>query len=236
MDQATIRKNIGTNKSTKVGDNYVFVSDSQVDDVPHWTELRRAIRLARKQGYSYFSIGGFVGYSVLYNSRGLSDYDFQSTKITENVSGLIHEEIGDRNSITVSMLPSAAADSIALSTLPYYLWEIPQNAITDILWHRLMIVATYNTGWMENLLMRAGLRVLDVKGSRDGRAFEVIADMKWPNGVTLEYHSNVWREMVEAVHEFKGPDAVVQRATIPLTLTEIIDPEDFVPPEFLDED
>lgn len=233
MDIATASKNAPLHKSTKIGDRHVFSLALTDEEEPHWKELRRAIRDARREGYAYFELGGFVGYSVIYDSAGVSTENIQSASLIESVTGLVHEQIGDRNSITVSSIPDDDQDTYTSKVLPFYLWEVPQRAIRDILRHRLVIVATYNSGWMEKLLTDAGLTVTSDKASRDHRNFEVIANLEWEGEAQVEYHSHVWEEMVVAVHEFRGPKAVIQRALAPAEAPGLVALNEFIPAEAL---
>lgn len=229
MDIATASKNAPLNKSTKIGDQYVFSFSIQDEARSHWKELRRAIRQARRDGYAYFELGGFVGYSVIYNSEGVTKGHIQATSMLESVAGLMHEEIGDRNSITVSFLPDREDDTYSAQVMPFYLWEVPKRAIQDILRHRLIIAATYNSGWMEKLLNDAGLTVIPDGASRDRRSFKVVANFEWEGEARVEYHSHVWEEMYVAVHEFRGPNAVIQRALAPVRAPGIVTLSEFLP-------
>lgn len=236
MDIATASKNAPLHKSTKIGDQHVFSFSIPEEEQPHWKELRRAIRQARRDGYAYFELGGFVGYSVVYNSSGVTREHIQSTSLHESIGGLMHEEIGDRNSITVSSVPDDDDDTYSAKVSPFYLWEVPQRAIQDILRHRLIIVATYNSGWMEKLLGDAGLTVIPDGTSRDSRSFEVVAKFEWEGEARVEYHSHVWEEMFVAVHEFRGPNAVIQRALAPIGAPDIVALNEFIPAEAYDDD
>lgn len=134
-------------------------------------------------------------------------------------------------SITISALPDEEDDTFSAKVLPLFLWEIPQHAIQDLLRHRLLIVATYNSGWMEKLLTDAGLTVIAQPSARDSRGFEVVAHFEWEGEAQVEYHSSVWEEMYVAVHEFRGPTAVIQRALAPLSAPKLVKLKDFIPLE-----
>ncbi|KPN22028.1 hypothetical protein [Arthrobacter sp. Edens01] len=231
MEIATASKNAPLHKSTKIGNQHVFPISLPEEQKPHWKELRRAIRQARRDGNAYFELGGFVGYSLIYNSDGVSSEDILSTSLNHDVRGLLHEEIGDRNSITLSMIPDNDQDTYSSRVLPFYLWEVPQRAVRDILRNRLVIAATYNSGWMEKLLANAGLTIVPDETDRDRRGFEVIASFGWEGEARAEYHFHVWEEMFVAVHEFRGPDAVVQRALAPTSLPTLVKFEEFIPAE-----
>lgn len=229
MDIATASKNVQMHESTKVGDRHVFSFSLPEEEQPHWKELRRAIRAARRDGFAYFELGGFVGYSFVYNSSGVTSEDIKTSPMPDYVVGLMHEEIGSRNSITISGLPDDEDDRFSAKVLPFYLWEVPQRAIRDILRHRLLITATYNSGWMERLLTDAGLEVIPETTGRDRRSFEVVAHFEWEGEARVEYHSSVWEEMYIAVHEFRGPLAVIQRALAPTSAPSIVSLNQFIP-------
>lgn len=231
MDIATASKNAPIHQLTKIGDGHVFAFKLDEEQQPHWKELRRAIRHARRDGFAYFELGGFVGYSLIFNPDGVTKEDIQRSPMPDHVVGLMHEEIGERNSITVSTLADDEDDSFASKVLPFYLWEVPQRAIRDVLRHRLLITAAYNSGWMEKLLVDAGLTVIPEKSGRDRRGFEVVATFEWAGEAQVEYHSSVWEEMYVAVHEFRGPTAVIERALAPMSAPRIVSLDKFIPTE-----
>lgn len=216
MHTATAAKNAPSHAFTKVGNENVFTVRIEDETQPHWKELRRAIRQARREGFAYFELGGFVGYSIIYNRDGVNGEDIEAAPVIEHVNELMHDATSSRNSITVSHLPDRDDDRYSSRVLPLYLWEVPHRAICDILRGRLLITATYNTGWMEQLLRDAGLVVNVPKHSgKDKRDFEVITEFPWDMAVG-EYHQRApWEDMYVAVHEFRGPDVVVQRMLMP---------------------
>lgn len=234
MDIATASKNAPMHELTKIGDGYNFNLQLAEEQQPHWEELRRAIRTARRDGFAYFELGGFVGYSLIYNATGVTEEVIKSSPIPDHVVGLMHKETADRNSITISTLPDDDEDEYSADALPLFLWEVPQRAIQDILRNRLLIMAAYNAGWMEKLLTDAGLTV-NPATSGDTRNFEVVAQFEWEGEAQVEYHSHVWCEMWVAVHEFRGPTAVVQRALAVMSAPEVATLDKFIPPREADE-
>lgn len=236
MDIATASKNAPMHELTKIGDDYNFNLQLAEEQQPHWKELRRAIRTARREGFAYFELGGFVGYSLIYNATGVTEDDIKASPLPDHVVGLMHKETAERNSITISTFPDDDEDEYSADVLPLFLWEIPHRAIRDILRNRLMITATYNAGWMEKLLSDAGLTVNPDTSGRDPRNFEVVAHFEWEGEAQVEYHSHVWREMWVAVHEFRGPTAVVQRAVAPMSAPSLASLENFIPPRDSDGD
>jgi len=231
MDRATASKNAPLHEYTKIGEQYHFSLQLNDEEQPHWAELRRAIRAARRDGYAYFELGRFVGYSLFYNPTAVTKDDIVASPMPARVAGLMHEETKDRNSITVSHLPDDEEDNWSAHVQPFYLWDIPQRAIRDILRNRLLITATYNSGWMEKLLTDAGLKVVLDDSGNDVRSFKVVAHFEWEGQAAVEYHSSVWQQMHVAVHEFRGPIAVVQRASAIQSAPSIVSFDKFIPSE-----
>lgn len=231
MDLAVAKKNAPLHEYAKIGDQYHFSLQLDNEEQPHWAELRRAIRAARRDGFAYFELGGFVGYALFYNAQGVTGEDIKASPLPQHVVGLLHEEIGDRNSITVSQMPDDEDDAWNSNVLPFYLWDVPQRAIRDLIRKRLLVTASYNSGWMEKLLTDAGLTVIPDSGGSDKRAFEVVAHFGWEGKAKVEYHSHVWEEMYVAVHEFRGPLAVLQRALAVTAAPKVATFDKFIPAE-----
>ena len=229
LDAAMASKYAKLNEFTKIGDNQIFTIQVEDEQESHWKELRRAIRQARRDGYSYFEIDEFVGYSLIYSARGVTVEDISATPLAEHVTGLMHDEIGDRNSITLTTIPEREDDQYGHSVLPFYLWEVPQRAIKDLLRGRLMIAATYNSGWIEKLLEEAGATInTHNRPGKDSRGFEVVLPLSWDNA-SGEYHSGTpSEEMYISVHEFRGARAVVQRVLAAGTVATHVTAEELV--------
>jgi hypothetical protein len=179
---------------------------------PHWAQLRRAIREARSGGYAYFSLDGFVGYAVFYSATGVDHEVMQRGSLNDDIlSTIVSEETGKRDSITVSTVPDDEKDPFSNFVLPVFLWKVPQRAIVDIIRGRLVIAAVYNSGRIEQLLEAQGFRTKP--DGEDPRSFYYEVPVEWPTGETavLEVHAP-WKDMFTAVHEFRGPKNVIERA------------------------
>jgi len=86
-----------------------------IEDLHHWADLRRAIRQARKEGYAYFWVDDFIGYSVHYGATGITTQDLQRGDLTGDiVRTIFSDELGDKNSITPSHLPAKEDDGDTL--------------------------------------------------------------------------------------------------------------------------
>ncbi|MDR6611103.1 hypothetical protein [Leifsonia sp. 1010] len=224
MDVARDRKYAPFHELAQIGTERIFTLKLEREPEPEWGKVRAAIRAARRDGYSYFSLDGFVGYALFYNRNGITDEDIQSVRLSEDITRTVmHEELGSRNSLTINQIPALDHNDPATLTLPFFLWKVPRNAIRDVIRHRLVIMAVFNSGRMEKLLKDAGVEVRPAVGGKDYRNFEVVVPLSWDNA-RGEYHAGgPWDEMLVAVREFRQPSAVVMRvraaARIPDHLT-----------------
>jgi hypothetical protein len=211
MDRALVGRDAPIDDITRF-ENEAIVNLSLADEPdPHWAELRRAIRQARRDGYGFFALDGFVGYALFYNRAGVTETDFKAPRLLDDVKRLvIHEDQGARNSLTISTVPDEERDPYSARVLPVYLWEVPQNAIRDILRGRLVISAAYNAGRIEHLLHAEGVPTRQV--GKDSRDFVCEVPLEWSTGesVRVDLHAP-WDDMFTAVHEFRGAASVVQR-------------------------
>ena len=48
------------------------------EDTHHWADLRAAIRQARRDGFAFFSIDNYVGYTVWYRKDGVTEEHINS--------------------------------------------------------------------------------------------------------------------------------------------------------------
>jgi hypothetical protein len=178
---------------------------------PQWAELRRAIRKARRDGYAYFSIDGFVGYGLFYDRSGVDLKAVDLPSLAEDIKSTLTLASTKQNSITVSSVPDEERDFFSNMVLPVFLWEVPRIAINDILRGRLVISAIFNSARVEELLEAEGFTVRH--DDKDLRNFVYAIPVDWPTGERgeMEVHAP-WMDMYMAVHEFRGARSIVQRA------------------------
>jgi hypothetical protein len=210
------------------GEPLMHIATQEVDP-HHWTELRRAIRAAHQDGYAFFSIDGYVGYSLLYSPSGVTAEDIKSaTRLPEDLRmSLLRHEIGSRNSITLTPLP-IEENSNSAAVMPFFLYDIPHRAIADLLHGRLIIYAALNAGAIEQAFTDRGFEVTPKTSDSDPRSFAVQKEVDWASG----YKSLVdipapWTEISEAIHEFKGLNGIVAKATAIVKVAEEISFEEF---------
>ena len=186
---------------------------TRVQDAPHWAQVRRAIRRAREDGYAYFSVDYFIGYSVHYSPTGIRTADLEMGNLVDDVqNSILATELGDRNSITVNHLPVKEDFSQAPFMLPFYLYDIPQRAIREIIESKLVITAYLNAGHVERALTEAGLDVEPQNADRkDSCSFKVSATLTWPDGSTKIEIPAPWQEIWTVMHEFRGMESVLSK-------------------------
>lgn len=216
MDRAKAHRDLPFHSITELGDSHHIAVSVRDEQAPHWAELRRAIRRARVDGYSFFSLDEFVGYAIFYDPNGVTEENVKNSSLPDDIMNSIFTDSGDvRASQTISAMPSKEDDRFGHLVLPFYLWQVPQRAISEILRGKLMISATYNTGRIEQLFRAEGIEVKLERplAGKDARTFTYVVRADFPGQGCVEYHSGApWRDMFTAVHEFRGATSVVQRA------------------------
>lgn len=229
MDRATMKRDIPFDSVTQLdGHSHVTIRIDDEQD-SHWKELRRAIRQARANGYSFFSIDGFVGYALFYNRDGITREDMKLGNLAaDTIASVMHPAIDKRNSLTLSAIPTIEDAPFGTDVLPFFLWNVPRNAINDILRNRLAIMSVYNSGRIEALLEAEGFEVRPGAAAKDSRSFTYVSTLEWPTGEWAEVEApGPWEDMFVAAHEFRGARAVIQRAIAMRDLTKKISYRDF---------
>ena len=146
MDIVIASKNAPMHELTKIGDGYNFNLQLAEEQQPHWEELRRAIRTARRDGFAYFELGGFVGYSLIYNATGVTEEVIKSSPIPRSRRG--SDAQGNRRTGTASLSPPSQTtrrgriQRRCVATVS--VGSASERAIQDILRNRLLIMAAYN--------------------------------------------------------------------------------------------
>lgn len=184
-----------------------------VQDVHHWTELRRAIREARRGGYAFFAVDEFIGYSIHYNSAGITTGDLGMGSLVDDiVKSIFVTDLDDRNSITINQIPAKEDNDRAPFILPFYLYDIPRRAIRELVEGKLVIMAYMNAGRVEHALAEAGFKVEpEHRDGADLRSFKVRTTLTWPDGSASVEIPAPWQDMLTAMHEFYGIESVVSK-------------------------
>lgn len=218
-------------KMSKVGDAQVFTVRADDDPDPHWSLLRRAMRQARTQGNASFSLGGFVSYTVIYNAAGLTETDFQPESMVTSIEEIMPSAgRAGRNNLTVQLVSEPPDDDKRLPhvVVPMFLWDVPRRAIEDIIRFRMVVTAAWNMGALAELIEAEGMEVRPRPDGEDPRDFEVVVPLKWEDGAG-EYHLGVpWDDVMLAVREFRGPEAVLARLRAARDMTQHVTLTDFI--------
>jgi hypothetical protein len=220
MTEAKRRRTASLNEIHDFGGNLTYVTKSTQEAHHHWPQLRKAIRSARKSGYSYFSIDGFVGYAIFYNADRISEDDVCRGSLPGDVMNSIwHDRLRDRNSITVSQIPCKEGVAYAADTMPFTVFEIPLRAKEELVSGKLMISTVANYGRYEEAARELGYEVMMEPDTKDSRSFFLQRHVEWPSGdrTVVEFHAP-WREIVIAVHEFTGLAGALRAARSVLEL------------------
>lgn len=226
MDVAVARRDATLNAINEVDGVHHITLSKDGDDRHHWPELRRAIRKARREGYAFFSIDGFVGYSVHYNPDGITSEDMGREELVRDVSEHLTIRNSDRNSLTIGTLPIDEDSHYATEIMPFFLYDIPQRAMKEMLRHQLVVTTLLNIGRVEKALADAGFEI--IRKSNDVRSFAYATELTWPSGEKFHIESGApWDDVMVATHELLGLDSVIAKAVALLDMPNRISIEEF---------
>ncbi|MFW0791587.1 hypothetical protein [Gordonia sp. CPCC 205333] len=177
----------------------------------HWNQLRSAIREARRNGYSYMSIDKFLGYAVFYNASGLRETDFaQSQMIDDITESTLRHQYGTQPALRIFEVPmSQNREQAGYPVIPFFNYEIPQIAKSDLIFGRLAIVGIVNMAPLKDALQNSGF---DVVAEQDADEHQYRITLSWPSGETYQLHFPHWyidREVARSVYEFTDLNDVV---------------------------
>lgn len=214
MDLAKSHRDTPFDTVTELDGQPHITMSIDTDQYSRWGDLRRAIRKARADGHSYFSIDGFVGYALFYNASGVTPEDTEQGNLPGDIgASLMDDGLESRNSITLVSIPAEEDDRHLPHLLPFFLYKIPQRAINDILRGRLVIMAVMNSARIEKLLTTEGYEVIPSTPPADTRLFTFRTKMTWPTGEALQLEAPApWQDMQIAAHEFLSAASVIGKA------------------------
>lgn len=230
LDQMVKRRDMKDNAITTIDGIPNLVFRLPHADTHHWSDFRRAIRSARRDGYSFFAIDNFIGYGVFYSKEGVSEEHITKFRdpFCEHVKNeLIDPDGGGANGfLLVRQIPMLEKYDIdGFPIMRFFSYEIPQIAVSDLLRNRLLVTVTVNFGRLDAALIERGFVVSD-----DDQAYRYSRDIAWPNGEGFRLRiptSQVSREVERALYEFSGLDDVVQKVAAVERLPEMISYEEW---------
>ena len=230
LNRMARRRDMPENTVTTIDGIPNLVFRSSHEETHHWTELRRSIRMARRDGYAFFSIDGFIGYAVLYRKEGVREADILSKRdqfvndVQEHL--LASQGSNIRNAFLSRQIPMEEDED--LKTLPvmrFYSYNLPQKAISDFIRNRLLISVVVNTGRVDTALVDLGFNAAPADGHP--------LDLDYPYSIEVEAETGesfrvgvpstyVLDEIDRAVYEFSGLDDVLRKVAVIKQLPEHI--------------
>jgi hypothetical protein len=193
---------------TDLGDG-PFISTAALSSHPdYWHVLRRLIRNARKNGYASEAVERAFLYVAIYRPGEVDTHAVQDPRIVEDLrtSGILFgDDSGERNGIVLNAIPPDGRKG-SQPFLPYFLYSLPQRAIIDILYGRLIIVVLTNRGRIVEALEKAGHEVtVQPKGTDPFASFVVWANTTDETGTNYRIGLHNWHlHIYEMIYEFKG--------------------------------
>lgn len=228
MHEARERRDAPDNAISQVAGKG-FISLALDDDGPsQWKMLRQSIRKAKCEGYAFFSIDGFTGYGVFYDSVKITAASFTVDAFAKDINGLLMHTNKEKASLLLRLLPIGDDDQSAPKVLPFFLYDIPQTAKDDLLYGRLSIMSVTNYRRLEEEILSRGFETAVPEGSSTFGEFNVHATLRWPDGRSLRVRSPMpWEDIVASIHEFRGMKSVIDKLEAVRNMPQNIAFEDF---------
>lgn len=230
LDQMVARRDIRENTMTTIDGIPNVVFRLPHAETHHWSDFRRAIRCARRDGFAFFSIDQFIGYGVFYCKEGVTEEHI--AKFREPfVEGAMNEVLGtcagDENGfVLVRQIPMLEKyDVEGFPITRFFSYDIPKIAVADLLRNRLLMTVTVNFGRLDAALVDQGFTI-----DQKDKAYRYSVDVSWQSGESFRLDipsSYVSREVERALYEFSGLDDVIQKVVAVKRLPETIPYEEW---------
>jgi len=204
-----------------------------VEETHHWADFRRAIRNARRDGFSFFSIDNFIGYGIFYRKEGVTEEHIASYRdayLAHVQNELLSEPVGNPFLLIREIPMKEDYDLEGFPIMRFFSYDIPQVAINDLLRHRLVVTALVNWGRLDSALVDQGFAVVGINANPDDQSLPYSVDVSWPTGDTFRVQiptNQVSREVERALYEFSGLNDVVRKVASVKLLPETIAYEDW---------
>jgi hypothetical protein len=215
MSKALTHQTAPDNQLTEIEGEPPLLSTTMEKPTPsYWKALRRVIRQARKEGYASECIEGAFLYTAFYEAEGITVPALKSAIFVEDIknSGLLIEGDQVRNALIINAIPPQE-QTVSHAFLPYYLYSIPQRAIYDLIYGRLVIVVVVNQGRISQALEKAGFEIVKPP-DRSDRSFIVSGSIVTSSGARYRVDiPNLPLHLNEMVYEFRGVDYLTGVAT-----------------------
>lgn len=187
---------------------------SEADE--HWRTLRRVVRAARRDGYASAVVEDALMYVAIYDRDGITDEHVKNPQLLADLSasGLLPKDRAPgRDSLIVNQIPPMHRGGDQ-GFLPFYLYSVPWNAVSDLMANRLCIIVLVNPGQILRALEVEGFRVevpsdLDLSHESVRLYTRITTDSGSAYMMMLGGMSHHIREII---YEFKGVSYVVETA------------------------
>ncbi|WLW53225.1 hypothetical protein [Streptomyces sp. YU58] len=171
-----------------------------------WSAIRALIDEAKNEGYASTALDSSCMYVALYNKHGITPDLAKNEQIAHDVKRIVSSSGKHQNSLTLSMIPEEGGRGAHLY-LPFYLYDIPPEAIADLIHGRLLIIALVNAGSVATLIEQDGVEVTLPPGKDplSSMTFSYIATDGHGNRYRAEVHE-LGLHVREYIYEFRGID------------------------------
>jgi hypothetical protein len=233
LDEMIARRDMEENSITTIDGIPNIVFRLPHEDTHHWSDLRRAIRDARREGFAFFSIDNFTGYGIFYRKEGVTEEHIAKFRepYVAHVQNELHPEQAANPFLLVRQVPMKEEyDLEGFPIMRFFSYDIPQIAISDLLRHRLVVTAVVNWSRLDSALVDRGFKVVGINATSEDQKLPYSVEVSWPTGDRFRVETpmnQVSREVERALYEFLGLDDVVQKVASVQLLPEYISYEDW---------
>lgn len=173
---------------------------------PHWKAIQDLINKAKHEGYASTTLDASCMYAALYEKHGLTSDLPKSEQILHDVKRFMTPTGKHPNSLSFSTIPEEEGRGAHLH-LPFYLYDIPNEAISDLIHGRLIITAFINPGNIATAIEQDGVEVTVPPGKDplSSMIFSYTATDEHGNKYRAEVHE-LGLHIREYIYEFRGVD------------------------------
>jgi hypothetical protein len=174
------------------------LSDSQ------WTAIRALISEAKREGYASTTLDNSFMYAALYDKHGITPDLAKDERIAHDVKRIVSSTGRHQNSLNLSTIPEEEGRGAHLY-LPFYLYDIPPDAISDLVHGRLLIIVLTNPGNIATAIEQDEVEVSIPSGKEplSSMVFSYTATDDRGNKYRAEVHE-LGLHIRECIYEFRG--------------------------------
>lgn len=228
LDKMIERRDMKDNAMTTIEGVPNILLKLEHDDTHHWVDLRRAIRVARLDGFAFFSVDNFIAYALFYQRDGVTEEHMQKFRkqYVDRVAEELHPGEAANPFLLVREVPMKEEyDLDGFPIMRFFSYEIPQVAVSDLIHRRLVIAAVANWARLDRALVDAGVSVVGTNATEADQSLPYSIEISWPTGDKFRVDTpmaQVSREVVRAIYEFLSLEDVVQKVASIKLIPELI--------------